>query len=72
MIENKKDKLIKEAIETWCLYGKAVNKPADFNDFLLEGTTLMDVLESNSEENIIKFIEYFKKQTVLVEKIKSL
>ena len=71
IIENKlkmnKEQLIKEAIESWCLYGHTINKAFDFNDFLIESKPLENVLHSNSEEKISQFIFYVKSQIELLE-----
>ncbi|MCZ8298372.1 MAG: hypothetical protein O9297_14270 [Flavobacterium sp.] len=62
-----KEKLIKEAIESWCLYGYTINKAFEFKDFLIESKPLENVLHSNSEEKIIQFISYVKSQIELLE-----
>ncbi len=43
-----KEKLIKEGIESWCLYGYTINKASEFKDFLIESKPLENVLHSNS------------------------
>jgi hypothetical protein len=52
-----KDELIKRASDIWCLYGQALNKAFEFNGFLIDGTPLENVLSSNSEEKIIRFVD---------------
>ena len=61
-----KEQLIKEAIESWCLYGHTINKAFEFKDFLIESKPLENVLHSNSEEKIIQFISYVKSQIELL------
>ncbi len=63
----KKDELIKSAIDVWCLYGQAINKAFEFNDFLIESAPLENILASNSEEKIVQFINYVKSQIDLLE-----
>ena len=53
-----KEKLIKEAVETWCSYGNAINTAFGFQNFYIEGETLNNVLNTNSETEIRKFIKY--------------
>jgi hypothetical protein len=62
-----KEKLINEAIESWCLYGQTINKAFEFNDFLIESNPLEKALNSNSDEKIIQFIAYIKSQIKLLE-----
>lgn len=38
-----KEQLIKEAIESWCLYGHTINKAFEFKDFLIESKPLENV-----------------------------
>jgi len=47
-----KDELIKNATDVWCLYGQAINRAFEFNNFLIESGSLENVLKSNSEEKI--------------------
>lgn len=63
----KKDELIQNATKIWSQYGKAINKAFEFNDFLIESTTLENVLKSNSEEKINRFIKYVESQIKLLE-----
>lgn len=65
----KKLSLKEEAIITWCNYGDAINKAFNFINFNVDGEPLEKVLETNSEEKILKFIEYIKTQIEQLEKI---
>jgi hypothetical protein len=62
-----KDELIKSATDIWCSYGQAINKTFEFNGFLIESTPLEIALNSNSDEQIIRFIEYVKSQIELLQ-----
>lgn len=64
-----KDELIKNATDVWCLYGQAINRAFEFNNFLIEGGPLENVLKSNSEEKIKKFIEYVNTQITVLNNI---
>ena len=64
-----KELLINEAVQSWCLYGHTINKSFEFNNFLIESKPLENILKTNSEEKILKFIEYIKTQIVILEKL---
>ena len=64
-----KDELINRATDKWCLYGQAINKAFEFNGFLIDGTPLENVLRSNSEEKIIRFIDYVESQIETLKEI---
>ena len=67
-----KDELIKNATDAWCLYGQAINKAFEFDNFLIESAPLENVLKSNSIEKNKKFIEYVNTQITVLNNIQNI
>lgn len=62
-----KEKLIKEAVDIWCSYGNAINTAFGFQNFYIDGEPLNKVLNTNSETEISKFIQYVKERITELE-----
>ena len=61
------EKVIIEAKEAWAAYGRAINKAFHFHNFLIEGQTLENMINTADPDKIKKFIEFIKKQIALLE-----